>query len=365
MTIVEIIPNLARRDQATADKLLMEYIEELKATPLSMATASALRVHVFLFSMMADHLGHRGQAAQPPPNPALLKAYVSYVVESMAQLARSEPGSLKTLRSYLMYAWLPLKQYAPELTGRFLELEKLSRGAGDDGSLPQPGSDAETRRTRIEAAIKDAVKRGQADDQIIGIALGRRDFLNARKLIELLPDGEQKSSLMERINAEESLNLAAKDEGVGAEKLAQLLRQAEFILRVYPVLIGACMKHQDAACANRLASQSVKQLRAGAPAPPALALTLSGLAQAVATVNEELAFEMLDEVVAAVNANNFKDAELGRPGINVEIFKTLAAKNEPRSLQSANALKERLSRIAALAAVYRVKAEAFGKERRI
>ncbi len=75
-----------------------------------------------------------------------------------------------------------------------------------------------------------------------------------------------------------------------------------------------------------------------------------------------LAFEMLDEAGAAVNANNFKDAELGRPGIDVEIFKTLAAKNEPRTLQSANGLKERLSRIAA---VYRAKAEALGKERRI
>ena len=356
----EIIPTLAKQDRAAADKLLMEYIEELRTTPLSMATVSALRVHFFLFSMMAGHLGHREQTA--PPNPALIKAYASYVVESMTQLARTEPESLKHLRTYLMYAWLPIKQYAPELTGAFMELEKLSRGAGDDGSLPRPGSDAEARRARTDAAIKDALKSGQADEQIIGIALGRKDFVNARKLIELLPDGEKKSSRMEHVNAEEALSLAAKDEGAGAEKLAQLLRQPESVQRVYPILIGACVKRRDAACANALAYQAVKQLKAGARDSTALAGSLSRLAQAVAPVNAELAFDLLDEAVAAVNADNFKDAELGRPGIDAEIFKTLAAKNEARALQSANALKERLPRIVALAAMCRARAEAFGRE---
>ncbi|HZG50858.1 MAG TPA: hypothetical protein VEZ40_01870 [Pyrinomonadaceae bacterium] len=363
MTLVEIIPNLAKQDQAAADKLLMEYIEELRVTPLSMATVSATRVHIFLFSMMAGHLGHREQTA--PPNPALIKAYASYVVESMTQVARSEPESFKNLRTYLMYAWLPIKQYAPELTGAFMELEKLSRRPGDDGSLPRPGSDAETRRAREDAAIKEALKSGQPNDDVIGRALGRQDFVNLRKLIELLPDGEKKSSLIERVNADESLSLAAKDDGAGAEKPAQLLRQAESILRVYPTLIGGCVKRKDGACANALAYQAVKQLKASAPNSPALALSLSGLAQAIAPANVELAFEALDEAVAAANANPCKDAELGRPGIDAEIFKTLAAKNEARALQSANALKERLPRIAALAAMYRARAEAFGKENRI
>lgn len=363
MTLVEIIPNLAEQDQAAADKLLMEYIEELRVTPLSMATVSAVRVHVFLFSMMAGHLGHREQTA--PPNPALIKAYVSYVVESMTQVARAEPESLKHLRTYLMFAWLPLKQYAPELTGAFMELEKLSRRPGDDHSLPRPGSDAEARRAWDEAAIKDAIKSGQPNDDAIGRALGRQDFVSLRKLIELLPDGEKKLSLTDRVNTEESLKLAAKGEEASAEKLAQLLRQAESVLRVYPLLIGACVKRKDAACANALTHQAIKQLKANAPTSPALALGLGGLAQAVAPVNSELAFDALDEAVAAANADAFKDTELGRPGINVEIFKTLAAKNEARALQSAHALKERLPRIAALAAAYRARAEAFGKERGI
>ncbi|HEV2881859.1 MAG TPA: hypothetical protein VGX24_11330 [Pyrinomonadaceae bacterium] len=365
MTLVEIIPNLAKQDRAAADKLLMEYIEELRVTPLSMTTGSATRVHVFLFPLIADRLGYTYQGQPtPPPNPALVKAYVSYVVESMTQLARTEPESLKTLRTYLMFAWLPLKQYAPELTGAFMELEKLSRRPGDDGSLPRPGSDAETRRAWDEAAIKDAIKRGQPDDDVIGRALGRRDFASLRKLIELLPDGEKKSSLTDRVNTDEALSLAAKGEEASAEKLAQLLRKAESMLRVYPVLIGACVKRKDAAGANALAHQAIKQLKATSPDSPALALSLSALAQAVAPVNVELAFDALDEAVVAANANNSKDAELGRPGINPEIFKMLGVKNEVRALQSANALKERLPRIAALAAMCRARAEAFGKESR-
>jgi hypothetical protein len=237
----------------------------------------------------------------------------------------------------------------------------LSRRPGEDNSLPRPGSDAETRRAWDEAAIKDAIKSGQPNDDAIGRALGRRDFVNARRLIELLPDGEKKSSLIEQVNTEEALSLAAKDESAAPEKLAQQLRKAESILRVYPVLIGACAKRKDAAGANALAHQAIKQLKATSPDSPALALSLSALAQAVAPVNLELAFDALDEAVAA-NANNFKDAEIGRPGLNVEIFRTLAAKNEARALQSAHALKERLPRIAALAAMYRARAEAFGKE---
>jgi hypothetical protein len=359
--IWEIIPNVARRDQAAADKLLMEYIEELRVTPISMATGSALRVHVFLFPLIADRLGYTYQGqTPPPPNPVLVKAYVSYVVESMTQLARSEPESLQRLRTYLMYAWLPLKQYAPELTGAFMELEKLSRGAGDDGSLPRPGSDAEARRARQDAAIKDAIKRGQPDDETIGLALGRQDFVNLRKLIELLPDGEKKSSLSERANTEEALSLAAKDDEAGAEKLARLLFKAESVLRVYPILIGRCVKRKDAAGAGALTHQAMSQLKR-APDTAAVALSLSGLAQAVAPVNEGLAFEALDEAVAATNSTPPRDAELGRPGLNAETFKTLAAKNEARALQSANALKERLPRLTALAAIYRGRAEALNK----
>jgi hypothetical protein len=108
----------------------------------------------------------------------------------------------------------------------------------------------------------------------------------------------------------------------------------------------------------------VKQLKR-TPDTAAIELSLSALANAVAPVNEGLAFEVLDEAVAAANTNNFKDTELGRPGINAEVFQTLAAKNEARSLQSANALKERLPRIAALAAIYRRKAEAITKESKL
>jgi hypothetical protein len=120
-------------------------------------------------------------------------------------------------------------------------------------------------------------------------------------------------------------------------------------------LISNCLKHNDISCATALSYQAVKQLRR-APDSATLPLSLSELASAVAPVNEELAFEMLDEAVWVSNAHHFKDTELGRPAINAEVFKTLAAKNEVRARQSADALKERLSRISALAAIYHRKA---------
>lgn len=345
----EIIPNIAARDRAAADRLLLEYIERLRGTPLSATDGSAMRVHLFLYSLMMGRSGDNGPPV-PPPGPGVLKAYASYVVESMTQLSQREPESLKSLRTFLLAAWLPLRQYAPELTDAFMELERWSRRPGEDGGLPTE-HDAEARKARREEAVRQAIKNGQPDDDTIGVAVGHKDFIAARKLIDLLPDPDKKLRLTDWVNAEESLTLAAKGDASEAEKLARLLTRGESVLRVYPVLIGRCVRSKDASCVTLLADQAVKQLRR-APDAGGSALSLGAMANALSPVNEGLAFDVLDEAVAAANAGKLGESELGHLSIEPEVFKTLAAIDAGRARQAAQGLKAPAARVTALAATY-------------
>lgn len=358
--VFELIPNIAKLDRAVADRLILEYIERLRTTPLSMSNGSALRAHFSLQNVMGGgYLGNDGRPV-PPPGPAVMRAYVGYVVESMTALSQSEPESLKTLRTFLLAAWVPLQRHAPELTASFAALERLSRRPGEEGGLPKPFNEAEARKARAEEQVRHALKSGRADDEVIGLAMGRKDFADARKLIDLLPDGEKKAQLVEWVNVEEALSLATGDDQAGAEKLAELLSKPESLLRVYPVLIGKCAKRKDSLCVTSLAGRAVKQLRR-LPESSSVASSLAGLAEAVAPSDEALAFEMLDEAVAAANSNQLEEAVLGRLPVETGAFRTLAARNEPRAFQSANSLKERSARIAALAAVYQRRAKALAR----
>ncbi|HEX8071891.1 MAG TPA: hypothetical protein VF546_18230 [Pyrinomonadaceae bacterium] len=357
--VFELIPGIATRDRALADRLLLEYIEQLRSTPLTMANGSALRVHFFLFNLIAARVGNNEQQIQPP-GPAVLKAYGNYVIESMTQLSQREPESLIRLRPFLLAAWPALRQSAPELTSAFMELERLGRRPGEEVNLPA-ANDAEARKARMAEQLQQALKSGRADEATIGLAVGQKDFASARKLIDLLADEEQKPRLADWVNAEESLSLAMKEDDTGAETLAQTLTGSETVQRVYQALIGKCVKRKDASCVMLLAARAEKQLRRAATGP-ALALSLSTLANAVAPSNEGLAFELLDEAVAAANATDLEASALGRLAIEPEVFATLAVKDETRTWQSAQGLKSPAVRIVVLAAILQRRVAALAQE---
>lgn len=148
--------------------------------------------------------------------------------------------------------------------------------------------------------------------------------------------------------------MPGEGDAAGAEKLARRLNKPEDVLRVYSALMGRCARSKDAQCVVSLANEAAGQLRGLRDAPP-IAPSLAGFAEAAAPFDEALAFDLLGEALAAANAGNLDEAECGRLAIETGVFKTLAAKNEPRALQSANALKERTASIAARAAVYQRK----------
>jgi hypothetical protein len=354
------IIQLAARDRKAADQLIIQYLERLRAIPLSMSGGSALRTYFSLRNIVFtnDSFDPRNRQV-PPAGPAVIKAYVRYVVESLSNLEQREPGSLQNLRGVLVSTWLPLNQYAPELAGAFLELEKLSRRPGGDATLPLPG-DREEGKARYDERVKKSLDSGKADELTIKLAISQGDFAAARKLIESLPEGKEKSRLTEFLNIREAMNLTARNDILGAEMLARRLSEAVSILQVYPPLIAKCVANKEPSRASVLAYQATQQVKR-AEDQAALPLSLSKLAKAIAPVDTTLALEILDEAVLAANKSDVDTGD-GNVGVDIGVFKELAPKNELQTRQVAARLKDSLRQIVALAAIYQWKAGELTKQ---
>lgn len=373
-----LINDLARQDRAAADRVILKYLDSLRPFTLSNKDQSATLISLTFMSLMQPNsfFGDPGRPV-PPPGPAVMKAYVRYVVESLQRMEQSEPGSIRFMRTILMSAWLPLKQYAPELTGEFLVLERLSRRPGVDTSLPAPG-DEERSRERDEKRLRTAAESDAPDDRTINLLIGNGDFDAARKLIDKLPDGAGKAQHTEKVNLKEGLSLASKGDVGRAGLLAERLTKAVSLTQIYTALIRVCAGKKDVACVTNLGQRAMRRFEkadAAPSAPPAgtpgsfflnkrewdpVLEGLAKLAQAVAPFDEVLAFEMLDKTVAAANRSEV-DTGWGRAGFDSEVFKTLASLNEARAVQAADEMGDPLRRIAVRAAIARWKVETLNK----
>src|SRR6266436_5351851 len=369
------IIQVASRDRAAGDKLIIEYISTLRAVPLS--TQTAARIYVML-----SHLVFPASAppiaglAQPkaPPGSMVMKAYVSFMIESLARLEQIEPGSLQNFRPMLINVWPILRQYAPELTGAFYELEALSRRSGEDASLPK-GDIGDIYNDRYDKRVKAALDSDKPDPLTIYSVISKGDFAQARRMIDKLDDGPQKTQLTEAVNAQESISFATKGDLIKAAQLAQNLNTAVSIMRVYPIIVNKCAAKKDRTCAANSVYQAIKQLKYATnalPTPPSgvptsfmpasrefdpVAISLCKLAKIVASIDGMLAMDVLDEAVQAANRSNI-DTGQGRIGLETDVFKQLAAVDEMRVHQAAITLKQRLPRIVALAGLYQWKSQA-------
>lgn len=372
------IIQVASRDRAAADKLIVEYIGTLRAVPMS--TQSAARIYVMLshliFPASAPAIAGLSQPTTPP-GLVVMKAYVSFMIESLARLEQTEPGSLRNFRPMLMNVWPILRQYAPELTGAFYQLEALSRRPGEDASLPK-GDIGDLYNDRYEKRVKDALDSDKPDPLTIYSVISKGDFAQARGMIDKLDDSPQKTQLIEAVNAQQAISFATKGDLIKAAQLAQALKAAVSIMRVYPIIVNKCVAREDRTCAANSVYQAMKQLKDATnalPTPPSglpasfmptsrefdpVAISLCKLAKVVASIDGMLALDVLDEAVQAANRSDI-DTGQGRTGLETDVFKQLAAADETRVRQAATNLKQPLPRIVALAALYQWKSQALAK----
>lgn len=373
---VQGINEIATKDRAAADKLILQYIEQLRSFPLSYENQSTMRTSLMLNMIVYPRSSFAEQIPDiPPPGVAVMRAYVMYKLEEIGKL---EGVALQRERLKLLSIWEPLKKYAPELSRTFMELEARSRVPGDNSPLPTKKTIQEQYKERYEKRLKDALDSGVADEMTVNFAISRGDFDKARKLIAKLPDGAQKTQFTDMVNTKEAVSLTAQGDTLGAERLAEQLTRAVSMLEAYPAIIKRCVADKNRTCVNLLTHKAVSQLKRAdltPHAPPAgipmsvvpsnrefdpVLSSLSKLAALIVPLDEQLALEVLDEVVATANSSAL-DTEQGRTGLDVELFRQLALRNEVRVRQAAETLKDRLRRIVALSAIYQGRATELAK----
>lgn len=370
------INQLAGKNRTAADGLILAYIDRLSALTLSPRDQSRMRVNFGLTALMnpaSDFFG--GSAGAPPPGPAVFRAYVAYILNSVALYGQQAPESLGGYRLLLLHIYPLLTQYAPELKPQFLELEQRTRKPGESFSLPSKKSLEEDYKSKYEKQVSKELDSEHPDEVIIQRAISRGDFSKARKMIDKLEDGPQKTQLIDMLIVKQVIALVNTGDLSGAQKLAETLVKATSILQVFPVIIARCAANKDDTCAGDAVYQAVRQLKKadvtpatpppGVPASfmptsrsfdPVLA-SLGKLAWAVLSVGD-LAFDVLDELVAAANHSQLETSQ-GLTGFESSLFKKLAEKDEARTMAAAIQLRDPLRQIVALAAIDQWKSQQF------
>lgn len=367
------IGRLATKDRDAADRLILAYINRLRSTPLSFSNGSELRVFFALASLVLwpkSNLGAPGVNVISP-TPAVIREYVVYTIEL---LSRRTPDSLRGARGSLIAMWPMVQRYAPELRQQFFDLEQRSRAAGESLSLPTAKSIEQEYKEKFEKRVNKELESDQPDAIVIQRVITQGDFSKARKLIDKLADGPQKTELTEMLNAQQAVSLANKGDIPAALELAKSLAKAASILKVFPVIVGKCAAKDDDVCAGDSVNQAVRQLKKAdvtpftpPPGVPAsffgtkrevdpVVSSLGSLVSVVLSVKDELALDVLDELVIAANHSELDTAQ-GRTGFETSLFKKLAAKNDERTTAAALQFQDPLRQIVALAGIEQWKAD--------
>lgn len=351
------IRELASQNREEADKLVFEYIRRLRAFPLTRSNAprifSSLSSAVFPVPPF-DSQGRR----IPVAGPDVIRAYLSFMIESLIALEQRDSGAAKEFRSRILSLWPQLRQLAPELVEPFLLLESISRVPGRPDSLP-----ARTQEEKISAEYETRVKTISQDSpkeavlETFKLALGRQDYTEARRLLSFVSDKQLHEKYTEVLNQSEAVHLTTKGSLIEALQVAYQLKTADSIFRVFPQLIKSLIEKKDRDNAVSLVSEAVKTLSA-IDDKSKQGLLLSTLAGSVAPVDEVLALEILYLAVQASNKGSERAEDDYKIGIDTAAFTRTAPDREAEILQIAYALNDPLKKIAVLSAVYRWKARA-------
>jgi hypothetical protein len=373
------INDLASKNRVAADEVLVAYMNRLNSVALSTGNGSRMRVSFALTVLMHPEMEFFTRISGiPPPGPAVMHAYVVYVLNNLALLEQQSPNDFVASHLYLLHLYPVLQQYAPELKQQFLDLEQRSRKPGENFSLPTAKSLEEEYKAKSDKQAERELESDRPDETVIQRVISRGDFSRARKMIDKLEEGPQKAQLTEILNTQRAIGLANSDDLPGALKLAESLVRADDISRVFSAIAGKCVAKNDYECARGSINQATGQLKkadltpfvalSGMPAPsmgtskdfdPVLT-GLARLALVVIPEKDDLALDVLDELVIAANHSDL-DTGQGRTGFETSLFKKLAEKDEQRTTAAAIQLQDPLRQIVAMAAIDQWKAEQLTK----
>jgi hypothetical protein len=366
------INELAKKDRAAADKLILDYLGILRGVPM-LSPDDLAPIYLVLFQLIFPNLTPGQNVA--PPSPEVMRAYFLYVINSLNALEQVSPGSVPRFRTLLLYAWSPINQYARDLIPAFLRLEALSRNSQDTGPIPNIHDIVEADQKTLKKRLEVNLDSETPDPLIIQAGIRNAEFKKARKAIDRMEESDTKNQLLDLVNAREAMALTAKGAIDSAEVLAVKLRGAVRIIEAYTALIA---KSEKTAQKISLGYRALEQLRRASNQPEISPMAPAGLGPTgketdpklgslsklfliTVSLDNDLAQSVLQETIMAMNRTDL-DASQGRLGFDPTLFKEATAKNQVLAEQSALSISDPLRRIVALAAIDKGKIEKLNKE---
>src|SRR6185503_955615 len=368
-----LIRDLAKRDRAAADKLIIEYLGILRGVSLS---SSEERFRVFLVVLQLIFPSLTPDKTAPAPGPEVMRAYSLYILDTLSAWEQLSPGSLSRYRTLLVTAWSPINQYARDLIPSFMRLETLSRSSQDTGPVPDIQDIVDAGKKSQDKQLERNLESETPDPMVIQAAIRNAEFNEARKAIDRMEEGDTKNQLLDLVNAREAMALTSKGAIDNAEVLAVKLRGGVRIIEAYAALIA---KSDKQAQKISLGYRALEQLRRASNQPETSLMmpagyaptgketdqklfSLSKLYLMTVSFDDDLAESVLQETILAMNGTDV-DANQGRLGFDLTLFKEATAKNRLQAEQAAASISDPLRRIVALAAIDKWKIDRLNRER--
>ncbi|HYX27501.1 MAG TPA: hypothetical protein VE863_02960 [Pyrinomonadaceae bacterium] len=369
---VTAINELAKRDRAAADKLIMEYLGMLRSVPL-LSPDDQARVYFVLLQLIFTNLIPAQKA--PPPSAEVMRAYLVYVLDNLGALEQVSPGSLHRFRIVLLYAWSPINQYARDLIPSFMRLEALSRSSQDTGPIPNIEDIVAANKKSQNKQLEQNIESETPDPLVIQAGIRNGEFNKARKAIDRMEPSDIKDQLLDLVNSRESIALTSKGRIDNAELLALKLHGAVRLIETYTVLITKASKPEQKISFGYRALEQLRRARnqpevpafmsAGAPTgketDPKLS-SLSKLFLITVALDNDLAQSVLQETILAINWTDVDSSE-GRLGFDPNLFKEATRKNLVQAELAVASINDPLRRIVALAVMDKEKIDKLNKER--
>jgi hypothetical protein len=368
-----LIRDLAKRDRAAADKLIIEYLGILRGVSLS---SSEERFRVFLVLLQLIFPNLTPDKTAPAPGPEVMRAYSLYILDTLSAWEQVSPGSLSRYRTLLVTVWSPINQYARDLIPYFMRLESLSRSSRDTGPIPTLQDIVDAGKKGQNKQLEQNLESETPDPMVIQATVRNGDFNKARKAIDRLEASETKDQLLDLINAREAMALTSKGRLDNAEVLVLKLRGAVRIIEAYGALIN---KSDKPAQKISLGYRALEQLRRASNQPENSPLMPAGLGPTgreidpklsslsklflmIVSLDDDLAQSVLQETILAMNRTDV-DSNQGRLGFDSTLFREATAKNQLQAEQAAGSISDPLRRIVALAAIDKWKIDRLNKQR--
>jgi hypothetical protein len=367
-----IIKELAKKDRAAADKLIMEYLGILRGGPM-LSPDDLARVYLVLVQLIFPNL-IPGQE-MPPPSPEVVRDYLLYVVDSLSALEQVSPGSVRRFRTVLLYAWAPINQYARDLIPAFLKLEALTRSSQDTGPVPNIQDIVDASKKSQNKQLEQNLDSDVPDPMVIQAAIRNAEFNKARKAIDRMEESDAKNQLLDLVNAREAMALTSKGAIDRAEVLAVRLRGAVRIIEAYAALIAKSDKPPQKIS---VAYRALEQLRRASNQPEISPMMPAGLGPSgkeidpklgslsklfliTVSLDNDLEQSVLQETILAMNRTDV-DASQGRLGFDPNVFREASARNQLQTEQAVSSISDPLRRIVSLAAIDKWKIDNLKKE---